>query len=153
MARTGASGWSAAPGSTASGWRQTARTTRFLAFGELSGDWGGGGELGPEALWHAMRAEDGRGPETELRTAVPAHFGLARVEEVVVGVHLGKIDYSELTLAWCRCYSRVAGRGDKVARDVVLRQADRNLPDGRRWRRGGSTCARRVACRSCSAAA
>ena len=42
-----------------------------------------------------MRAEDGRGPETELRTAVPAHFGLDRVEDVVVGMHLGTIDYSE----------------------------------------------------------
>jgi N-acetylglucosamine kinase-like BadF-type ATPase len=98
------------------------RTTRFLALGELSGDWGGGGELGPQALWWAMRAEDGRGPETELRTAVPAHFGVDRVEDVVVGMHLGRIDYAERHRLVPLLFE-VAGRGDKVARDVVLRQA------------------------------
>ena len=98
------------------------RTTRFLALGELSGDWGGGGELGPQALWWAMRAEDGRGPETELRTAVPEHFGLDRVEDVVVGMHLGRIDYAERHRLVPLLFE-VAGRGDKVARDVVLRQA------------------------------
>jgi N-acetylglucosamine kinase-like BadF-type ATPase len=98
------------------------RTTRFLALGELSGDWGGGGALGPRALWHAMRAEDGRGPETELRTAVPAHFGLAHVEDVVVGIHLGSIDYSALH-GLVPVLFAVAGRGDKVAREVVMRQA------------------------------
>jgi N-acetylglucosamine kinase-like BadF-type ATPase len=98
------------------------RTTRFLALGELSGDWGGGGALGPQALWHAMRAEDGRGPETELRTAVPAHFGLAHVEDVVVGIHLGSIDYSALH-GLVPVLFAVAARGDKVARDVVVRQA------------------------------
>jgi N-acetylglucosamine kinase-like BadF-type ATPase len=98
------------------------RTTRFLALGELSGDWGGGGALGPLALWWAVRAEDGRGPETELRTAVPAHFGLDRVEDVVVGMHLGTIDYSARHGLVPLLFA-VAGRGDKVARDVVLRQA------------------------------
>ena len=98
------------------------RTTRFLSLGELSGDWGGGGALGPLALWWAVRAEDGRGPETELRTAVPAHFGLDRVEDVVVGMHLGTIDYSEQHGLVPLLFA-VAGQGDKVARDIVLRQA------------------------------
>jgi N-acetylglucosamine kinase-like BadF-type ATPase len=98
-------------------------TTRFLALGHLSGDWGGGGELGPDALWHAMRAEDGRGPETLLRTEVPAHFGLNRVEDVVTGVYLGKIDYSELH-GLVPVLFAVAGRDDEVARQVVLHQAD-----------------------------
>jgi N-acetylglucosamine kinase-like BadF-type ATPase len=99
------------------------RTTRFLALGHISGDWGGGGELGSEALWWAVRAEDGRGPETELRTAVPARFGLPTVEDVVVGLHLGKIDYAELH-GLVPVLFEVAGRGDRVARDLVLRQAD-----------------------------
>ncbi|HTA09619.1 MAG TPA: BadF/BadG/BcrA/BcrD ATPase family protein [Streptosporangiaceae bacterium] len=98
------------------------RTTRFLSLGELSGDWGGGGALGPLALWWAVRAEDGRGPETELRTAVAAHFGLDRVEDVVVGMHLGTIDYSEQHGLVPLLFA-VAGQGDQVARDVVLRQA------------------------------
>ncbi len=96
---------------------------RFLALGELSGDWGGGGEIGPQALWWAMRAEDGRGPETALRTAVPAHFGLQRVEDVVVGMHLGKIGYEERHRLVPVLFE-VAERGDQVARDVLARQAE-----------------------------
>ena len=99
------------------------RTTRFLALGQLSGDWGGGGDIGAEALWHAIRAEDGRGPETLLRTEVPAHFGLDRVADVVTGMYLGKIDYSELH-GLVPVLFAVAGRGDAVARRVVLHQAD-----------------------------
>jgi N-acetylglucosamine kinase-like BadF-type ATPase len=96
---------------------------RFLALGELSGDWGGGGEIGPQALWWAMRAEDGRGPETALRTAVPAHFGLERVEDVVVGLHLGKIGYEERHRLVPVLFE-VAEHGDRVARDVLARQAE-----------------------------
>ena len=40
------------------------RVTRYLALGTISGDWGGGYGLGLEVLWHAVRAEDGRGPDT-----------------------------------------------------------------------------------------
>ena len=96
---------------------------RFLALGELSGDWGGGGEIGPQALWWAMRAEDGRGPQTELRTAVPAHFGLERVEDVVISLHLGKIGYEERHRLVPVLFE-VAERGDQVARDVLARQAE-----------------------------
>jgi N-acetylglucosamine kinase-like BadF-type ATPase len=99
------------------------RTTRFLALGQVSGDWGGGGDLGPEALWWAVRAEDGRGPQTELRAAVPAHFGVARVEDVVIGLYLGTIGYDQLHGLVPVLY-KVAGNGDEVARSVVLRQAD-----------------------------
>jgi N-acetylglucosamine kinase-like BadF-type ATPase len=98
------------------------RTTRFLALGGLSGDWGGGGSLGPLALWWATRAEDGRGPDTELRTAVPAHFGLSRVEDVVVGIHLGNIESSELHRLVPVLFE-VAEHGDQVARDLLVRQA------------------------------
>jgi N-acetylglucosamine kinase-like BadF-type ATPase len=95
---------------------------RFLSLGRISGDWGGGGDLGPEALWWAVRAEDGRGPETELRHAVASHFGMSRVKDLVVGLHLGKIDYSELH-GLVPVLFEVAGRGDQVAHDVVQRQA------------------------------
>jgi N-acetylglucosamine kinase-like BadF-type ATPase len=98
------------------------RTTRFLSLGELSGDWGGGGELGPLALWWAVRAEDGRGPETELRSAVAAHFGVSRLEDVVIGMHFGTIEYAARHELVPLLFA-VAEQGDKVAREVVLRQA------------------------------
>jgi len=37
-------------------------TTRFLSLGDISGDWGGGGDLARDSLWWAARAEDGRKP-------------------------------------------------------------------------------------------
>jgi N-acetylglucosamine kinase-like BadF-type ATPase len=99
------------------------RTTRFLSLGQLSGDWGGGGDLGPMALWWAVRAEDGRGPKTELRSAVPAYFGLDRVEDVVTDIHLGKIPYDDLHRLVPVLFE-VADQGDQVASDLLARQAE-----------------------------
>jgi len=99
------------------------RTTRFLSLGELSGDWGGGGDLGPQALWWAARAEDGRGPETELRRAVPALFGLNRVEDVIIAMYFEKIDHAERHRLVPVLFE-VADRGDEVARSVLARQAE-----------------------------
>ena len=42
---------------------------RYLSFGTLTGDWGGGGGLASAVMWHAMRAWDGRGPATALEAA------------------------------------------------------------------------------------
>ncbi len=72
------------------------RKTGFLALGNITGDWGGGHGLGLAALWWAMRAEDGRGPETALRGAVAAHFGVPSVREVAIGIHLGTISEASL---------------------------------------------------------
>jgi N-acetylglucosamine kinase-like BadF-type ATPase len=96
---------------------------RFLALGQISGDWGGGGDLGPEALWWAVRAEDGRGPQTELRKAVAAYFDVERAEDVAVGLHLGTIPYLELH-GLVPVLFEVAGRGDQVAIQVLRRQAE-----------------------------
>lgn len=99
------------------------REARFLALGEVSGDWGGGEGLGRAALWWAMRAEDGRGPQTMLRDEVAAHFGLPRVSDVAIGIHYGKIRESGL-LGLAPVLLRTAGHGDEVARNVVIRLAD-----------------------------
>jgi N-acetylglucosamine kinase-like BadF-type ATPase len=97
-------------------------TTRFFALGHLSGDWGGGGDLARDALWWAARAEDGRGPDTELRLAVPGHFGLAQVRDVILGRYHEKITPGELHRLVPLLFA-VAGRGDQVARELVLRLA------------------------------
>jgi N-acetylglucosamine kinase-like BadF-type ATPase len=97
-------------------------TARFLALGTVSGDWGGGGDLARDALWWAARAEDGRGPDTELRTAIPAHFGLAQVRDVILGRYYEKITYAELH-GLVPVVFGAAGRGDQVARDLILRLA------------------------------
>ncbi|NDZ83902.1 ATPase, partial [Streptomyces sp. SID10853] len=99
------------------------RTARFPAIGRISGDWGGGGGLADEALWHAARAEDGRGGRTELMRAVPAHFGLPTMYAVIEALHLGRIPADrkhELTPV----LFATAAAGDPVARSVVERQAE-----------------------------
>jgi N-acetylglucosamine kinase-like BadF-type ATPase len=99
------------------------RTTGYLALGPISGDWGGGGGLGHAALWHAVRAEDGRGPATALRDAVARHFGVPTARDVTLGLHLGKIGMDEL-LGLAPVLLAVARDGDEVARGVVRRLAE-----------------------------
>ena len=65
------------------------RHARFPALGAITGDWGGGFDLGLAALSAAARSEDGRGPRTPLEQAVPAHFGLATPRELAEAIHLG----------------------------------------------------------------
>jgi N-acetylglucosamine kinase-like BadF-type ATPase len=98
-------------------------TTRFLAFGLLSGDWGGGAGLGQQAVWHAIRAEDGRGEPTELRAAVPAFYRLPSMRDVVVAFHLGKLGEDDLLRLPAVLFA-TAQAGDAVARSLIERQAE-----------------------------
>jgi N-acetylglucosamine kinase-like BadF-type ATPase len=99
------------------------RKTGFLALGGITGDWGGGAGLGRAALWWAIRAEDGRGPETGLREAVAAHFGVPSVTEVAIGIHLGTISRAALR-ELAPGVLELAGAGDAVAAALVRRQAE-----------------------------
>lgn len=105
------------------GMRPDGRTARFPALGRISGDWGGGWGLAEEALWHASRAEDGRGPTTALAHTLPAHFGLPSMYALVEALHLehvGPARRHELTPV----LFATAVSGDAVARDLVDRLAD-----------------------------
>ncbi|MEU6240786.1 BadF/BadG/BcrA/BcrD ATPase family protein [Streptomyces sp. NPDC047024] len=105
------------------GMRPDGRTARFPALGRLSGDWGGGWGLAEEALWHAARAEDGRGGPTELARALPAHFGLDSMYALIEALHRGHLPSArryELTPV----LFATAARGDAVARSLVERLAE-----------------------------
>jgi N-acetylglucosamine kinase-like BadF-type ATPase len=99
------------------------RVARYLALGTISGDWGGGYGLGLEVLWHAIRAEDGRGPDTALGGYLTRHFGVERVEEVTIGIHKGKIPDDDL-IGLAPMLLRASDEGDAVARTVVNRLAE-----------------------------
>ena len=103
--------------------RADGETARFPALGDVSGDWGGGAYLGNRALWHAARADDGRGPATALVDAVPAAVGLGTVREVTEAIHFGRLDYRVFNRL-CPVLFEVAGAGDAVATSVVERQAE-----------------------------
>jgi N-acetylglucosamine kinase-like BadF-type ATPase len=67
------------------------RHARFPALGQITGDWGGGADVGYAALSAAARAQDGRGPKTTLERAVPEHFGLDAPDELAEAIHRGHI--------------------------------------------------------------
>ncbi|AGS69648.1 N-acetylglucosamine kinase [Streptomyces collinus] len=105
------------------GMRPDGRTARFPAIGRISGDWGGGWGLAEEALWHAARAEDGRGGPTALAGTLPAHFGLPSMYALIEALHLGHVEHDrrhELTPV----LFATAAAGDPVARSLVDRLAE-----------------------------
>ena len=99
------------------------RTVRFPALGELTGDWGGGQHLGSLALWHAARAEDGRGPDTALVAAIAAHFGRPGIAEVGAAVHFGDIARDRIG-ELAPVLFRVAATGDAIAANLVAQQGE-----------------------------
>jgi N-acetylglucosamine kinase-like BadF-type ATPase len=72
------------------------RHARFPALGAITGDWGGGFDIGLAAVSAAARSEDGRGPHTTLQRAVPAHFGLSTPSELAQAIHRKEIDLSRV---------------------------------------------------------
>ena len=63
------------------------RQARFPALGWITGDWGGGYDVGLAAVSAAARSEDGRGPKTTLEQAVPRHFGLETPTKLAEAFH------------------------------------------------------------------
>ena len=99
------------------------QTLRFPSVGAISGDWGGGSTLGTEALFLAVRAEDGRGEPTALREAIMKHFDTASVVEVTAALHFGEMPRSRIH-ELAPVLLRVAAAGDGPARAVVERLAE-----------------------------
>ena len=89
-------GWGVAvicgSGMNAVGRAPDGRVARFAGLGDIAGDRGGGSGLGMWGLGAAVRAIDGRGPETSLSTLVPAYFGLATPADVTEAFYADRID-------------------------------------------------------------
>jgi N-acetylglucosamine kinase-like BadF-type ATPase len=99
------------------------RRARLAALGAISGDWGGGGDVGLAALGAAVRARDGRGARTALETAVPAFFGFRRPLDVTRAIEDGVMAQSRLR-GLSPVVFAAAGEGDPIARSIVDRLAD-----------------------------
>jgi N-acetylglucosamine kinase-like BadF-type ATPase len=101
------------------------RHARFPALGWTTGDWGGGHDLGVEAVSAAARSEDGRGPLTTLERAVPSHFGLATPTELAEAFHADRIptarvvELAPLVLAEAADDPVSAAIRDRLAEEVV----------------------------------
>jgi N-acetylglucosamine kinase-like BadF-type ATPase len=101
------------------------RHVRFPSLGAISGDWGGGYDVGLAAVSASARSEDGRGPATELQHAVPAYFGVATPTALAKAIHLGEIpmrrvvELPPLVFAMADQDAVAAGIVDKLATEVV----------------------------------
>jgi N-acetylglucosamine kinase-like BadF-type ATPase len=67
------------------------RQVRFPSLGAITGDWGGGYDVGLAAVFAAARSEDGRGPKTSLEQVVPRHFALETPFELAEAIHRGAL--------------------------------------------------------------
>ncbi|MBA2949289.1 N-acetylglucosamine kinase [Streptomyces himalayensis] len=110
-------------GINCAGMRPDGRVARFPAIGRISGDWGGGWGLAEEALWHAARADDGRGGPTALAHTLPGHFGLDSMYALIEALHLEHIAVPR-THELTPVLFATAADGDPVARSIVDRLAD-----------------------------
>ena len=109
-------------GINATGLHYDGRIARFLAFGPMTGDWGGGEGVAMAGLGDAVRAGDGRGPQTRLRAAMAEHFGMA-VEDVATAVLDGRLNGDDLHAAAPVVFA-AAVAGDAVATAIVDRLAE-----------------------------
>ena len=99
------------------------RIARFPAVGEISGDWGGGSDIGRMAGVLAIRAQDGRGERTELARLVPEYFGLKTPRQLMEAVYFERIPVERLGELTPIVFLAAAA-GDGPARSIIDRQAD-----------------------------
>ena len=110
-------------GVNAAGIAPNGRMARLDALGEISGDWGGGTDVGWAGLAAAVRARDGRGPRTRLERDVPAHFGLRSPAAVTHAMYTERIPARRIGELSPVVFG-AAGEGDVEARRIVDRLAD-----------------------------
>ena len=117
------SGWGVAvvcgAGVNALGVGADGRRARFASLGAITGDWGGGEDLGVAAVGAAVRAGDGRGAPTELEMLVSSHFGMASAEDVAFAVHGHELEHVRLA-ELAPLVLDAAERGDETA--LALRE-------------------------------
>ncbi|HJQ00376.1 MAG TPA: BadF/BadG/BcrA/BcrD ATPase family protein [Jatrophihabitans sp.] len=113
----------AGAGINAVGVHPNGREERFLALGDVSGDWGGGYSVGLAGLGAAVRAGDGRGPATVLRELLPRRFGDPDPETMAIRLHR-EPDAERSLLALAPVVFSAASAGDPVACRIVERLAD-----------------------------
>jgi len=93
------------------------------ALGWVSGDWGGGDEIGREAVRAAARAEDGRGPQTRLLPLVLAETGASDTIDLARGIRDGAVTMRQVG-ALASVVAQAAANGDAVAAALIARAAD-----------------------------
>jgi N-acetylglucosamine kinase-like BadF-type ATPase len=101
------------------------RHIRFPALGAITGDWGGGYDVGLAAVSKAARSFDGRGAKTTLEQAVPAHFGFETPYALAEAIHAGRVpqrrvlELARVVFVEAEHDEVAAGIVDQLAAEVV----------------------------------
>ncbi len=95
---------------------------RFPALTAITGDWGGGHDVGIAALGAANRSADGRGPSTTLEQAVPRYFNMDTPLDVARAVHFKELSFVELAELSRVVYEQA--EVDRVSHSIMERLAD-----------------------------
>jgi N-acetylglucosamine kinase-like BadF-type ATPase len=109
-------------GSSCYGRDQGGRAWRSGGWGSLISDEGSSYWLSREALRAAVRALDGRGPDTVLAERLLAALGVREADDLMHRLYLPGLERAELA-ALAPIVVRAAHAGDRVARDLVRRGA------------------------------
>ncbi len=115
----------AGTGAVAYGQTADGQHAKSGGWGYIMGDEGSAYDIGIHTLRAVTQSADGRGPETSLTTAVPAHFGAADLVQVQQRVYGGAITRPQIA-ELAAVVGQAAGEGDPTARGL-LAEAGRSL--------------------------
>ena len=93
---------------------------RYFSEGYIFGDMGGGGAIARDALFHAMRAYDGRGKQTVLMQAALDHWGAKDMEQLARTLYYNKESLKKIA-SFCPKVFEAAHAGDDVACGIIRR--------------------------------
>jgi len=110
-------------GFNAAGRARDGRELGLPSYGPLTGDWGGGGDLGVEVVGAVMRARDGRGRPTLLTQMVLDALKLATTDELLQAIHLNRLSHRQV-LELTPLLFEAAHAGDAVASELVVRMGN-----------------------------
>jgi N-acetylglucosamine kinase-like BadF-type ATPase len=89
------------------------------SLGEISGDWGGGGDIAMAAIGALAREWDGRGPPTALTERVLRHYEQPSYAALLEAIYTDTLPGRNRELA--PLVFEVALEGDAVAQEIVVR--------------------------------
>ncbi|HID11141.1 MAG TPA: hypothetical protein EYP17_07555 [Candidatus Latescibacteria bacterium] len=125
-AHLGGSGIVVIAGTGSIAWgRDGGRVARAGGWGYLLGDEGGGYWIGKEGIVAALKAWDGRGPETSLRERLQDHLRLPQLDQIVRWAYREGVRPDRIA-GLARVVFDAADAGDRTAAEI-LHKAGRHL--------------------------
>lgn len=112
----------AGTGSISLGRNPQGQTTRSGGWGHILGDEGSGYALGHQALRAAVRAADGRGPQTLLLESIIQMWQLQQADDIIGEVY-GNDDKAKIARL-SSCVFEAEQQGDSVAHEIVQHNLD-----------------------------